>query len=134
MSKPSAKPAPLVITRKQQIAALRTMKAQEVASNVAKHIREAVEQEVEKQLAGIKASWLGLIDKVADMEARNNLGTLSEGEQNYLKKERDEGDSNDRQERAEALEVQQDIEVVPNKGLKGGDHNGGDGAEGPASR
>lgn len=67
MSKKSAKPAGPV-TRKQQVAALRTLKTQQVASAVAQNIREAVKAEVETQLKAIRDTILSLIDRVLDLE------------------------------------------------------------------
>ena len=103
MSKKSAKPAG-PITRRQQVAAIRQVKGQEIASAVAKNIREAVSQEVDLQLKKIKDTVLEMIDRVAQCEARQNAV--------LMRRVHDERDSGDRQERTEAVEIQSIGEVV----------------------
>ncbi len=85
------------LTRRQGVVALRTLKAQEVAENVAGSIREAVKQEVELQLGAIKDTMFDLIDRVVKLE----------------------GNSPDRQRGAEASEVSSDPEVVQGPGIEG---------------
>jgi len=58
------------ITRRQQVAAIRQIKGQEIATAVASNIRDAVKQEVETQLKAIKDTMLDMIDRVVDMEGR----------------------------------------------------------------
>ncbi len=67
MSKKSAKPAG-PITRRQQVAAIRQVKGQEIAEAVSTRIREAVQQEVEQQLSGIKSTMFDLLDRVVELE------------------------------------------------------------------
>ena len=94
----SRKPQPVgPITRRQQVAAVRQIKGQEIAAAVADNIREAVSQEVETQLQRIKDAMLSLIDRVVDLEQREILRDCNGA---------------DRQERAEGSEVQQDVEMV----------------------
>ncbi len=66
MSKRSAKPAG-PITRRQQVAAVRQIKSDEIAAAVGKDVRHAVKQEVEVQLKVIKDTMLSLIDRVVDL-------------------------------------------------------------------
>lgn len=58
------------ITRSQQVAAIRQIKGQEIATAVASNIREAVKQEVGTQLKAIKDTMLNMIDRVVDIEGR----------------------------------------------------------------
>ena len=58
------------ITRRQQVAAIRQIKGQEIATAVASNIREAVKQEVEQQLKAIKDTMFDMIDRIVDMEGR----------------------------------------------------------------
>ena len=92
------------ITRRQQVAAVRQIKGQEIAAAVADSIREAVKQEVETQLRSITNPMLDLIDRVVDLEARQHAV--------LMKRVQDDCDSPNRQERAEGSEVQQDVEMV----------------------
>jgi hypothetical protein len=117
------------ITRRQQVAAIRQIKGQEIATAVASSIRKAVKQEVETQLKAIKDTMLDLIDRVLDCEARQNAVLM----QRVKDEVTSEGDGDDRPERAEGSEVLEVDEVVPDKGLEGEDRNGEDGTEGPTS-
>ena len=99
------------LTRKQQVAALRSMKTQEIAGRVAENIQEAVKQEVELQLATTKDAVFDLIDTVVKLE-KEVYG--------------DEGDSADRQSGTEAPEVPFDSEVVQGSGIEGSDDCGPD--------
>lgn len=110
MSKRSAKPAG-PITRRQQVAAIRQVKGQEIAEAVSTKIREAVKQEVEQQLSVIKSTMLDLIDRVVDLEQER------------------EGNRDDRPKRTEAVAVQQDDEVVQGEVVEGPDRSGEDGEE-----
>ncbi len=92
------------ITRRQQVAAVRQIKGQEIAAAVADSIREAVKQEVETQLRSITNPMLDLIDRVVDLEARQHAV--------LMKRVQDDCDSPNRQERAEGSKVQQDVEMV----------------------
>lgn len=119
MKDPRTNKRPLqALTRKQQVAALRTLKAQEVADNVAGSIRDAVKQEVELQLGSIKDVMMELIDSVSKLE-----------KEVYM----DEGDSSDRQEGEEALEDALDPEVVQESGIERPDDFSIDNAYKPAS-
>ena len=148
------------ITRRQQVAAIRQVKGQEIAEAVSTKIREAVDQEVEQQLSVIKSTMLDLIDRGVDLEQQlnvdhrrledietyycNKCGFISDTSKhascNYLavkimtrKGTRCEGDSDDRPERTEAVAVQQDDEVVQGEVVEGSDRSGEDGEEGPKS-
>lgn len=59
---------PQPITRRQQVEALRRLKADEVAANLADKIREAVRQEVEIQLKAVRDTVLNCIDRTMDLE------------------------------------------------------------------
>lgn len=100
----------LPITRRQQVEALRTMKANEVASHLADRIREAVRQEVERQLQALRDTMVSCLDRIMDLE-----GHLQRTDATY------EGGSDDRSEREEAAEVSVDTEVVPDQGVEGTD-------------
>ena len=127
------------LTRKQQVAALRTLKAQEVAENVAGSIRDAVKQEIELQLGSIKETMFELIDTVTKIEERvcvdeeetsNELpdyGMSSEAsyyEDVRHKREQDESNSLDRQQGTEAPEIPGDPEVVQGSGIEESDDCG----------
>lgn len=103
MSKPSArtKVPPDYVTRKQQVRAVRDIKTQEVAKAVAERIKSAVVSEVESQLKIIKDTMLNLIDRVVELELRN------------------ESNSADRQEGAEASKVSDDVDVAPEPLIEG---------------
>lgn len=58
------------ITRRQQVAAIRQIKGQEIASAVASNIREAVKDEVDRQLKAVKDTVLNMIDRVVELEGR----------------------------------------------------------------
>ncbi len=156
MSRPSAKDAG-PITRKQQVAALRTMKAQEVAEHVASHIREAVKQEVEKQVGVLKSTMLDLIDRVMNLETDDipppcdftrytcnkcgYIGDTSEHENcRYsaaavpILRVINEGDSPDRPKGTEAPAVPEDDEVVPDPVIEGEADSGDDPKEDDAGR
>ncbi|KKN68066.1 hypothetical protein LCGC14_0455200 [marine sediment metagenome] len=92
------------ITRRQQVAAVRQIKGQEIAAAVADNIREAVSQEVETRLQKVMDTILSLLDRVVDLEARQHAV--------LMKRVQDDCDSPNRQERAEGSEVQQDVEMV----------------------
>lgn len=62
------------ITRRQQVAAIRQLKGEEIASAVATTIREAVKQEVELQIKAIKDTMFDLIDRVVGLEERLPVG------------------------------------------------------------
>lgn len=98
MSKRSTKEAGPV-TRRQQVAAVKQLKGEEIAAAVAKDIRAAVSQEVEAQLGKITDTMFQLIDRVVNLEQR--METTNDS------------DSADRSERTEAVTVQQNDEVVP---------------------
>ena len=119
MSKKSAKSVG-PITRRQQVAAIQQVKGQEIATAVANNIRDAVKQEVETQLRSIKDTMFALIDRVIVLEAlpHDKIVLLED------KWRTDESDSVDRPERAEAIPVQQDDQVVPEKGLDGPNYRG----------
>lgn len=110
MSKPSSKPAG-PITRRQQVAALRKIKTQEVAEAVASMITGNVREEVDRQLTGIKDTMFDLIDRMVGLES----------------------DSTDRHEGTEATLVPVDDKVVPEPSVQGAGDSGEDGAEGPNS-
>ncbi len=109
MSKRSAKVAG-PITRRQQIAGLRQMKAQEVAESVAANIRGAVKQAVDEELKKIKDTMLDLIDRVVDLETKGSDGKpmLMQEPGGTIDRNGDSG-----QEGTEAPEVPEDDEVVP---------------------
>ncbi len=124
MSKPSAMRNRLTdkrplqeLTRRQQVAALRTMKAEEVAANVAGHIRDAVKQEVETQLKSLKDTMFQLIDRVVEME-----GEIDKLREHKARTWCDEGNSDSGSERAEAPPIPKDNEVVQEPGEQGSDH------------
>lgn len=98
MSKRSATRKSLPITRRQQVLALRQMKAEEVAANLADKIREAVKQEVEKQSKVLRDTMFDLMDRVDDLERNSGNG----------------------QERAETPQVSGGPEVVQEPSLEGG--------------
>jgi len=99
MSKRSARTRvePGLVTRKQQVRAVRDIKTQEVAKAVAGRIEEAVKSEVAAQLGVIKDTMLNLIDRVVELESN----------------------SDDRQEGAEAVEVPEDDQVASESSLEG---------------
>lgn len=86
------------ITRRQQVAAVKQLKGEEIAAAVAKDIRAAVSQEVETHLGRITDTMLQLIDRVVDLEQR--METTNDS------------DRADRPERTEAVTVQQNDQVV----------------------
>lgn len=90
------------------MAALRTLKAEEVAEHVADSIRQAVQQEVVVQLGKIKIEMLNLIDKVVELESH----CVS------------------RQSGAETPEVSGDPEVVQGPRIEGPDDHSSDGEGG----
>jgi hypothetical protein len=145
------------ITRRQQVAAIRQIKGNEIASAVAERIREAVKDEVDRQLKPLKDTMFDLIDRVAELEGTalapdteptndlkfhcNKCGWIGDKEGHagcsylavpvpVLRKINDERDSDDRPERAEGTEVLEVDEVVPDEGLEREDRDGEDGAEG----
>lgn len=114
MSKRSAKP-PGPITRRQQVAAIRQVKGQEIATAVAGTIRDAVKQEVETQLKTIKDTMFDLIDRVENycQETEEVVNFLTKAvsdleEEVYM----NEGDGDSGPKRTEASSVQQDNQVV----------------------
>lgn len=124
MSKKSAKPAGPV-TRRQQVEALRKLKGQEIAENVAQNIREAVKSEVETQLKAIKDTMLSLIDRVIDLETFQR--EAHEGEEDVC-------DGDDRPEGEETPSVPDDDEVVQGPGDIGNDLSCPNTAEADAGR
>lgn len=170
-SKRQGEPQP--ITRRQQIAALRQMKAEEVAANLGDKIREAVRQEVNQQLKAVKDTVLNCIDRVMEVEAKiaqwdddepvtdaemaevdktldarkyhcNKCGYLGDTSKHDgcdyfaveipVLRKINEGDSDDRPERAETTEVSDDTKVVREPVVEGPDDSGQDSEESPPSR
>lgn len=117
--------SPVAVTRRQQVAALRQVKGNEIAEAVAGEIREAVKQEVETQLKPIKSTMMDLIDRVMDLESEV-LGLRRACIEKVVGTEEHESDSDSGSKRAEASPIQQDHEVVPESMLYGGDHSGQD--------
>lgn len=113
---------PQPITRRQQVEALRKLKADEVAANLADKIREAVQDEVDRQLKAVKDTVMSTIDRVMDVEKIIQDWTVD-----------NEGDCDDRQERAEGSPVPEDDEVVREQVVAGEDDPGEGGTEGPTS-
>lgn len=114
------------ITRRQQVAAIRQIKGDEIAAAVSERIREAVKQEVEMQLKTVKDTMLDCLDRVVECEFKLEAADI--------RRAHDEGDGDDRQERTEDAPVLKVAEVVPDEGLEGEDCDREDGAEGSTSR
>lgn len=131
------------ITRRQQTEALRQIKGHEIAKAVSDRIRDAVDQQVETCLKAIKDTMLNLIDRVTDIEARQNAvlmrrvkdstptpvfvcnkcgycgETPGHDDCNYTAFEvKDESDSDSGQERAETVPVLEDVKVVSYERLR----------------
>lgn len=98
------------ITRRQQVAAFKAMKGQEIAEAVGEKIRSATAEEVERQLAPIVKTILESLDRIKALEIQ------------------DERDRDSRSEREEALSIQQDDEVVSEPCHDGASDCGADGA------
>jgi len=113
------------ITRRQQVAALKQLKGDEIAAAVGKQIREAVKGEVETQLKTLSDTILNLIDRVVECEAKQNAV--------LIQRVHDERDSDDRSERTEGPPVLKIAEVVPDESCDGEGCCSEDGAEGPGS-
>ncbi len=117
MSKRSAKPAGPV-TRRQQVAAVKQIKGMEIAEAVGEKIRAAVKDEVTEQLKTITSTMLDCIDRVVECEAKQNAV--------LMRRVQDEGDSSDRPERTEAVEIQPIVDVAQEPCPDGADHLGPD--------
>lgn len=106
MNKLTGKRPLQALTRKQQVAALRSLKAEEVAVAVGADVRHAVRAEVAVQLDKIKTKMLFLIDQVMELEKAVYP---------------DESNCADRQQGAEASKVPGDPEVVQGSGVERSD-------------
>ena len=137
MSKPSSKRTVPNghVTRKQQVRALKELKAQEIGENVADRIREAVKDEVSKQLKPIVDTMTDLIDRVLDLETHQAktfapTATVESGQMGSASvptlEVPNEGDGSSGQPGEETAEVPVDDQVVQGPSSEGDDPPGTD--------